>query len=457
MLALELRYPRLASMARLALPLLASLAFPLAPLYAASPVGDEFQVNSTTTGEQRRPDVAAAAGGGFVVVWESTVSPGNDTDGSSILGQRFDAAGQPVAAEFQVNSSTTYNQTLPRIASRADGSFVVVWRSVTEGNKGLLGSLQARAFDPSGSPVGNDFQVALPINIYQYFNDHDVAATTAGEFVIAAADFYNDFIGSYSGGVTVQRFSDSGAELGPASLLRTVPDQLTVSLAAGLPGSSDFVVAWRKANNYSQYLEAESQRLSADGIPTGPIAEAHPPLGVASGSTSDAAFNEAGEWVVAWDGYDSYQYPPIADGSEIYGRRIGSDGIPAPGAAKILNQGTANNQLRPRLALGNDRLFLLVWNDIQGSELAVQSRLLDQQGSPLGNDLAINSPSSLHQADTRVAASSDRSHFLVVWTTANAGTDFDGTSVRARLLAADGIFVDGFESGNTEEWSASLP
>jgi hypothetical protein len=64
-----------------------------------------------------------------VVVWNSGGSRGTDTDRDSIQARRFDAAWQPVADEFQVNTYTTGAQVVAAVAPDGAGGFVVVWRN----------------------------------------------------------------------------------------------------------------------------------------------------------------------------------------------------------------------------------------------------------------------------------------------------------------------------------------
>ena len=75
-----------------------------APTRAQLPLGEEFRVNSYTTETQYRPAVASHLDGSFVVVWNS-----RDQDGSDwgVFAQRYDADGDPLGGEFQVNSYTT--------------------------------------------------------------------------------------------------------------------------------------------------------------------------------------------------------------------------------------------------------------------------------------------------------------------------------------------------------------
>src|SRR6185503_8152787 len=92
------------------------------------PVGGEFQVHTYTTGSQSFGQGVAQVGTGFVVVWRSDSGSSGDTE-FSIQAQRFDGAGLPVGAEFQVNSYTTGDQGQASVAPIGSGNFVVVWQS----------------------------------------------------------------------------------------------------------------------------------------------------------------------------------------------------------------------------------------------------------------------------------------------------------------------------------------
>src|SRR5262249_13628780 len=70
----------------------------------AQPVGPEFHVNTTTTGQQFRSAVALDAAGNAVVVWQSDVGDGA---GRAALGQRYDSTGAALGGEFLVNTTTT--------------------------------------------------------------------------------------------------------------------------------------------------------------------------------------------------------------------------------------------------------------------------------------------------------------------------------------------------------------
>ncbi len=91
---------------------------------SGTPLGSEFQVNTTTAGAQSHPRVAADPGGTFLVAWTSEGSAGGDLDGLSVQGQSLDPDGVPVGGEVQLNSTTRGDQYGPAVAPGA-----VTWTS----------------------------------------------------------------------------------------------------------------------------------------------------------------------------------------------------------------------------------------------------------------------------------------------------------------------------------------
>ena len=164
---------------------------PLAPLLLAGsllahhalgqvpvPAGDEFQVNTYVTGSQFNPTVAATASGDFVVVWNSF----QDGSSTSVHGQRFDAAGERLGGEFQVNTQTELDQFSSAVAIAPSGDFVVVWESSLGG--GVQG-IRGQRFDAAGAPLGGEFEVNSYATSRQA--EHGHALSVEGPRRVAAA------------------------------------------------------------------------------------------------------------------------------------------------------------------------------------------------------------------------------------------------------------------------------
>ena len=195
-------------------------------------LGDEFRVNSYTTGTQRFPDVAMNADG-FIVVW---ASDGQDGDQGGVYAQRFGADGSPAGSEFRVNTYTTNYQAIPRVAMGGQ-RFVVTWYSwYQDGDKG---GVFAQIYDAAGSPVGDEFQVNTLTSGSQVWPD--VAMRPAGDFVVS----WSSYDTGDSDGVFIRAFNTLGGDVGPELRVSTNhyggQARPRVAVDSGLGG---FVVVW---------------------------------------------------------------------------------------------------------------------------------------------------------------------------------------------------------------------
>ncbi|MCP5072343.1 MAG: hypothetical protein GY947_03505, partial [Rhodobacteraceae bacterium] len=139
--------------------------------------GNEFQINSHTTGHQSQPSVAGLNDGGFVVSWESI-----SQDGSfyGIYAQIYNADGTTQGSEFKVNTYTTGSQFISSVTALSDGGFVVVW--VSDDQDGSDYGVFAQKFNADGSQNGGELQVNESTDGNQ--SHPSVAALDNGDFVV---------------------------------------------------------------------------------------------------------------------------------------------------------------------------------------------------------------------------------------------------------------------------------
>ncbi len=124
------------------------------------PIDSEFQVNTTISLAQKDASIAMVPNYDFVVVWSSFGSGGSDNSLYSIQGQRYSSDGLTIGFEFQVNTYTTLDQRNPTVVTNAKGEFVVTWQSYgSSGTDSLANSLQTQRFDAEGEKIGGEFQV----------------------------------------------------------------------------------------------------------------------------------------------------------------------------------------------------------------------------------------------------------------------------------------------------------
>ncbi len=95
--------------------------------------GAEFRANTYTTDAQGFPAVAINERGDFAVVWDSLGQPLGDVN---VFGQRFDKSGNRLGQEFQVNTYSTDQQRAAKVGMDEVGNFTVAWSSLGQDGDG---------------------------------------------------------------------------------------------------------------------------------------------------------------------------------------------------------------------------------------------------------------------------------------------------------------------------------
>jgi len=217
--------------------------------------GSEFQVNTYTSNHQYNPSTTALADGGFVVTWMSYNQDGSD-DG--IYAQRYDASGNTQGSEFQVNTYTSSGQHSPSITALADGGFVVTWESYYQ--DGSNSSIYAQRYDASGNTLGSEFQV----NTYTSSGQHSpsITALADGGFVVTWQSYNQD---GDSSGIYAQRYDEDGNSVGAEFQVNTYTsnDQYNPSTTALADGG--FVVTWESYYQDGSGFGIYAQRYDVTG------------------------------------------------------------------------------------------------------------------------------------------------------------------------------------------------
>ncbi len=276
-----------------------------------TPLGGDFQVNTYTTNYQSLASVAMSRRGDFVVVWQSgsynDPAP-QDGSGYGVFGRQFAASGTPLGDEFQVNSHTTGNQTLPSVASAADGDFTVVWQSRDGINFGIFG----QRFDADGQPRGAEFRV----NSYTPFTQShpSISAASDGDFVVAWTGSSGQD-GSFSG-VFGQRFGKHAQRRGPEFRINSYTQGSQSGPCVASTADGDFVVTWTSNLQDGSATGVFGQAFGAAGARRGPEFQVNAYTTGRQSGPCVAAY-ASGDFVVTWESY-------LQDGSfgGIFGRRF---------------------------------------------------------------------------------------------------------------------------------------
>jgi hypothetical protein len=317
---------------------------------AGTALGPEFQVNTYTTGDQAHPSIASDAAGNFVVVW---TSDGQDGWDDGVFGQRYDASGSPLGAEFRVNTFTYFDQDSPSVATDNAGNFVVVWSSdSTQLPFGGPPVVMGQRFAGSGSPVGTAFRV----NVTEVGWTPAVATDPVGNFVVVWTN------GQIPGPISIsgRRFLSTGAPLGPEFQVNTSAPGYPCCADVSVGSSGNFVAVWSAADPFSGLLgDLFGQRYASDGMPAGPEFPIAPAPEAQFGPSVRA--DDGGNFVVVWSaaGQDGSGYG-------VFGQRYADDGGPL-GSEFRINTYTPSNQRLPNVATDPMGNFVVVWES-QGQD-----------------------------------------------------------------------------------------
>ena len=360
---------------------------------AGTPLADQFQVNTYTTLTQYQADVAVDGVGNFVVVWSGQGSG----DNYGIFGRRFDAAGIPLGLQFQVHTYATAAQRSPAVAVDWAGNFVVVWHGYgSSGSDTSNRSVQARRYDSAGTPLAPEFQVNT------YTTDDQglprVAVDGAGNFVVVWESEYGslgDDTSSFS--IQARRYDGAGTPLGAEVQVNTYTTNMQRLPEVAFDGAGNFVVVWESTGSTggdTSYKSVQARRYDSGGTPLADQFQVNSYTTNGQGSPA-VAFDGDGSFVVVWQSYESAGSDTSV--SSVQARRYDGAGTPL-GAEFQVNTYTTNAQSIPEVAFDGTENFVVAWdsNGSAGSDTSgrsVQAQRFMTARAILGKKLLVKDPS----------------------------------------------------------------
>jgi hypothetical protein len=197
---------------------------------SGNPLGERFLVNAATTGYQRRPEVALKTGG-VVVIWESSKDGKNSV---SVQGRLLTRRGKPDGDEFRVDSGKAPEIWNTALAANNAGDFLATWETTDADGPGVA----ARLYDMSGKALGAEFIVNASATGRQ--RRPAAVATQTGDFLVAWQGYKDDtFHGIYG-----QILSRTGARIGDEVQIGHGTGDVQISPALALLPGGGIVAAW---------------------------------------------------------------------------------------------------------------------------------------------------------------------------------------------------------------------
>ena len=390
----------------------------------------EYQVNTHATNEQRNADMAMGSAGNFVIVWSSYLQDGSS---NGIFGRRFDPNCVAIDDEFQINTTSSGNQTEPAVAMDAAAGFVVTWHGpgVSELDSE---DIFARRFDPNGSPIGEEFLVNTHTGDRQRYPDAIV--NPDGSFAVVWESVNVPAEGDRA--ICGQLYDSNGVTAGPEFVINAEASVCRYpSVAADADGG--FVAVWLDDRSTNSIM---ARLFDPHGLPR---TETFPVNTVRFRSVTrpSVAMDSAGYFVVTWDGD-----PDLASLDDIHARAFDPNGAPL-GEQFPVNTTIDGPQRYPQVALNDVAEFVIVWESVMDpsiNERDIFAQRFNNFGEPLGSEFLVN---TYAEGDQRypVAALGGDGSFVTAWQSyAQDGSRYGIFAETGRLVGSadfnDDRFVD---------------
>jgi len=393
--------------------------------------GTELPANVATLGEQQAPTVAAAANGNFVIAWEAIDPAGGDDASLDIYAQVFDSLGDTIADEFRVNTEMLRDQVTPQAAMDADGDFVIVW--VGGGIPGSGSDVFGQRFNELGAAQGLEFRVNNTTMASQV--NGVVAMDADGNFLVAWQSVHQD---GFSEGIVGREYDANGGTLVDEFIVNTQVEDPQSLPSVAMNAGGQAVVTWR-GKNETHEPAVFAQRFLVPNVEPDFVVGTELVLGSfveLEENKPAAAMDIAGNTVVVWESYDQ-----DGSGLGVFGQRLDTLGEPVGDAFLVNSDFTTGNQSAPAVARAADGRFVVVWqSDIQdGDGGGIYAQLYDVAGLPVGSAFLVNTTVAGDQSSPAVAMAEDGS-FVVVW---QSVTDDETTDILAQRYDAAGNPLDG--------------
>jgi hypothetical protein len=404
---------------------------------ATTPRTGQFQVNTLTYSSQEKPAVAHDAAGNFVVVWQSSASAGNDSDGLSVQARFITADGTPVGTEFQVNTSTANRQEAPAVAMTPTGDFVVAWESNHSATTGF--DIMAQRFNAAGAKVGPELLVNSA-----YTSGDQVAPAVAiadnGDFVVV---WRSPGGAGGDSGVSIQgrRFSAASGSFLNQFLVNNVTSGDQDEPAIATDGKLTYLAAWRDpatSNDIAiRYFTADDH--VAEGVTANGPQETANTYPSGSQTAPSVAMASDGSAIVGWESFGA-TFGNDTSRISIQARRLDPTGAFTDGNDVQINTYTNDDQRYVSVTIAPDGTCALAWQSYgsagnDNSDYSIQLRAFKGSGAVIdSSDVQANTYTSGEQSYPS-AALAPNGRMLVVWeSNGSSGSDTNGYSIQGRLF-----------------------
>ena len=401
---------------------------------------EEIRVNTFTPGLQRHfpssPEtVAVDADGNFVIVW---ASDGQDGSGFGVYGQRFDAVGRKIGAEFRVNTVTSGDQYEPTVEMAPSGEFIVAWTS--EDQDGSGNGVFAQRYDAQGIPESGEFRVTSSVSGNQ--QAPTIAIDQHGNFVIA----WDTYSSTTSGEVFARLFDSHGNPQAHEFQVNSTTHEEQWQSSVAMDANGNFVVTWHSRYQDGNDFGIYAQRYDRNANPQGGEFRVNSST-TGHQSNPATAIDPEGNFVITWidRGRDGDDFGIVAQRYNANGDAVGQE--------FVVNSHTAGVQRYTAVAMDADGAFVITWHSVgqdgDGST-GVYAQRFDPGGQAVGPEFRVGATVAGLQQDPSVDMTPD-GRLVITWDGNGHGDDHGVFAQTRRVLAAnlqisDALLVDQFNN-----------
>jgi Ca2+-binding RTX toxin-like protein len=371
--------------------------------------------------------VIALAGGGFVVAWEDDTNTHSFGLGpNDIAGQRFDAFGGAIGAEFNVSAVyQDLNQQAVALAATADGGFLAAYQSEDAAGINDGENIDVSIFDPSGS-----------FTRHEDFRQGFTPGAAVNDTAPSIATFAGGYILAYETNALGDRDIGYHIVTSPFSFPNPPPPIVSIGAIPGEQVDPQIAIIADHAINpvfAIVFQDGPSGAIrSYVGNAAGEITTVTLSTGTGNSAPALAAL-AAGGYVAVWCDAQG-----DGSGSGIRFRIGTSEGDLLGAGPSTANTTVAGTQDEPTVAALVDGGFAVAWRD--GATNVIRVQVFSSAGAKIGTEAVISEPGTVSEPE--LALLGDGRLVLTYTVTVGDNEDVYATILDARTGAVTGTDGD---------------
>ncbi|RXJ74005.1 hypothetical protein CS022_04965 [Veronia nyctiphanis] len=316
-------------------------------------IGSEYQLNSTTEESQFSVSITVFDDDTFMASWSNY--PDSSGSPNEILGQKFNKSGEAISEEidFEVSTDSNYQSSITELS---DGGYVMTWHSYESSTP----VVKSQRFDADGNKEGSE----ITVNTTEGARYAETEAFSDGGYVVS---WHSSGFNGTGSGIATQRFDSEGNKVGGETVISSAVSNDQEYASITVLDDDSYVVVWVNENPYNDTSDIAGQRFSKDGSPLGDQFA----VNAVTGDTDDSQSLDYpnitslpdGGFAVVWEFNDS-----ASDQTRIHAQRFSSETQKVGDEIIVTELDSYNANTRPHISASDDGKMIVTWgDDVNGS------------------------------------------------------------------------------------------